>query len=140
VRYEIHAQPLTLYACHCTDCQKQSSSAFGMSMPVPREAVVISGELKEWRKVGDSGREVACQFCPQCGTRVFHRPARNPAVINVKPGSLDDTSWLRPVGHLWTGSAQPWLVCDPAMLVYDHQPQDFQPLFERWQLHHPKRD
>ncbi|MEM8613383.1 MAG: GFA family protein [Cyanobacteria bacterium P01_H01_bin.105] len=41
IRYEIQAEPLTLYVCHCTECQQQSSSAFGMSMSVPREAVKL---------------------------------------------------------------------------------------------------
>ncbi|MEM7293879.1 MAG: hypothetical protein AAF420_10870, partial [Pseudomonadota bacterium] len=31
-RYRINGQPLTFYACHCLDCQKQSSSAFGLSL------------------------------------------------------------------------------------------------------------
>jgi hypothetical protein len=30
--YRLTAEPLTLYACHCTDCQKRSGSAFGLSM------------------------------------------------------------------------------------------------------------
>jgi len=48
IRYEIRAEPLTLYACHCKECQ---TSAFGMSMPVPRDAVVI---LKDNRNNGRS--------------------------------------------------------------------------------------
>ncbi|MBW4535755.1 MAG: GFA family protein [Pleurocapsa minor HA4230-MV1] len=52
IRYEIQAEPLTLYACHCKECQKQSSSAFGMSMPVPRDAVVIlQGQPKQWKRL-----------------------------------------------------------------------------------------
>jgi hypothetical protein len=42
VRYEIAAAPLTLYACHCAECQRQSGSAFGLSMPVPAGAVRIT--------------------------------------------------------------------------------------------------
>ncbi len=41
VRYEIRAEPLTLYLCHCKECQQQSSSAFGMSLTVSTDAVVI---------------------------------------------------------------------------------------------------
>jgi len=40
IRYEIRAEPLTLYACHCKECQKQSSECL-WCMPVPRDAVVI---------------------------------------------------------------------------------------------------
>lgn len=134
IRYEIRAEPLTLYACHCKECQKQSSSAFGMSMPVPHDAVVIlQGQPKRWRRVSDSGREISCLFCDECGTRLFHSPARNPKITNVKPGTLDDTSWLKPVGNLWTRSSQKWIVLSEQMLNYEAQPSDFTQLFERFQ-------
>jgi hypothetical protein len=135
VRYEIQAEPLTLYACHCQECQKQSSSAFGMSMPVPRESIVmIQGQLKQWTRTSSTGREVICFFCGDCGTRLFHNPARNPKITNVKPGTLDDTSWLKPVGNLWTRSAQKWIVIDECMLNYEGQPSDFSQLFEQYKL------
>ncbi len=135
VRYEIRAEPLTLYACHCKECQKQSASAFGLSMPVPKEAVVIlNGKLALWQRVFHSGRKVSCLFCEYCGTRLFHNPLRNPAITNVKPGTLDDTSWLKPVGHLWIQSAQKWIAISPKTLNYETQPVDFTPLFERFQI------
>jgi hypothetical protein len=135
IRYEIQAEPLTLYACHCKECQKQSSSAFGMSMPVPRDTVVIlRGQPKQWKRISDSGREVNCLFCGECGTRLFHNPARNSQITNVKPGTLDDTSWLKPAGNLWTQSSQKWVVLSEQMLNYDAQPSDFAELFERFQI------
>lgn len=134
VRYEIRAEPLTLYVCHCKECQKQSSSAFGMSMPVPRKSVVlVKGQPKQWRRTSDNGREVSCSFCSNCGTRLFHNPARNDEITNIKPGTLDDTSWLKPVGSLWTRSAQTWLPQDRDMLNYEAQPDDFTQLFKRFQ-------
>ncbi len=36
VRYEITDDPVALYVCHCRECQKQSSSAFGISVIVKR--------------------------------------------------------------------------------------------------------
>ncbi len=107
IRYEINAEPLTLYLCHCQECQKQSSSAFGMSLTVLRDAVVIvQGKPKSWTRKNDSGREVNNLFCGDCGTRLFHERTYNPNTINVKAGTLDDTSWLRPVGNIWTRSAR----------------------------------
>jgi len=133
IRYEILAAPLTLYVCHCKECQKQSSSAFGMSMPVPRDAVVIlQGQPQEWSRVSESGREITCLFCGNCGTRLFHNPARNPKITNVKPGTLDETSWLKPVGNLWTRSSQSWVILDQEMLNYDGQPQDFSLLIKKF--------
>ncbi len=140
VRYDIRAEPLSLYVCHCTECQKQSSSAFGMSMPVPREAVVIlKGQLKEWKRPANSGREVSCLFCENCGTRLFHNPARNINITNVKPGTLDDTSWLNPAGNLWTQSAQKWVAIGDRTLNYDAQPSDFSLLFDRFNMGHSRK-
>ena len=42
IRYEIAAKPITLYACHCTDCQKQSASAFGMTFRIHGDALKIT--------------------------------------------------------------------------------------------------
>ena len=131
IRYVLSAPPLTLYVCHCRDCQKQSASAFGMSMPVPRSGFqLIQGEPGLWQRTANSGRIVACAFCRSCGTRVYHAPQRNREIVNVKPDTLDDASGLAPVGHVWACRALPWL--RPAMsgLIYEEQPQDFEALFQ----------
>ena len=133
VRYCITEPPLVLYACHCTECQRQSASAFGMSMAVERDALSVDwSRCGTWERVGASGRKVACRFCRLCGARLFHEPARNPAIVNIKPGSLDDVSWLQPVGHLWTTSKQPWVGVPEGVLAYDGQPEDFEDLFTAW--------
>ena len=51
----------------------------------------------------------------------------------IRAGTLDDTSWLKPVGHIWTKSAQPWVKFDDGTLLYDGQPPDFAALSEAWQ-------
>lgn len=108
-------------------------------MSVPRDAVVIiQGKPKQWSRVAESGREISCLFCGECGTRLFHNPARDPQITNVKAGTLDDTSWLKPVGNLWTKSSQPWVILGEQMLNYEGQPQDFSQLFE--QFHAPLDD
>ncbi len=134
IRYEIRAEPLTLYACHCKECQKQSSSAFGMSMSVARDAVILlKGQPKEWKRVSESRREVSCLFCGECGTRLFHNPTRDPKITNLKPGTLDDTSGLSPVANLWTRSSQGWVVLSEHLLNYETQPSDYHQLFEQFQ-------
>ena len=103
-------------------------------MPVRREAFVLeAGKLTQWHRTAESGRVVTAGFCADCGSRLFHEPARNPAIINVKPGSLDDTSWLEPVGHLWLKSAQPWFKAPEGALAYPEQPADFEALFRRFE-------
>ncbi len=132
-RYAITARPLTLYACHCTDCQSQSGAAFGLSMPVPRNAVTCDlAALGTWTRPAASGQTVTAYFCPHCATRLFHAPSRNPDVINLKPGTLDDTAWLAPVAHLWLDSAQPWIRPPDDALTFPGQPDRFAAIFARF--------
>jgi hypothetical protein len=133
IRYELSAAPLTLYTCHCTECQKQSTSAFGMSLRVPRGAFrIVKGEPKVWHRTADSGMAVVCHFCGDCGTRLIHDAEFAPGTVNIKPGTLDDTSGLGPVANIWTGSAQPWVHLSDEMLNYKGQPADFGPLLAKW--------
>ena len=136
VRYAIAAAPSALYACHCTDCQKQSGGAFALSMVVPRAAIrITAGTPREWQRPGAataSGTPALCLLCGVCGARLYHLPSRNPAVAIVKPGTLDDTSWLRPVGHIWTKSAQPWLAIPPDEPNFSGQPPDYAALQAAW--------
>ena len=108
VRYRLEGEPIGLAVCHCTECQRQSGSAFGMSLVVPRDSFrLVSGELKTFTVLCDSGRKKNCAFCPSCGTRIYHR-AIDP-VLSVKPGTPDDTSWLSLGTHYWTKRKQHWL-------------------------------
>ena len=68
-----------------------------------------------------------------CGSRWFNEPGRAPRLVNVKAGTLDDTSWLRPIGHLWLSSAQPWFQAPEDTLCYPAQPRAFDDLIERFQ-------
>lgn len=133
VRYELSAEPLTLYVCHCRECQRQSAAAFGMSLRVPADGFRITrGEPKAWHRPADSGNTVACYFCPDCGTRLYHGAPHRPETVNVRPGSLDDTGWLAPVGHVWARRAQPWVAVPEGPTTYAGQPDDFTPLIEAW--------
>jgi len=126
-----------LYACHCRDCQKQSSSAFGMSLIMRRDDVSFTRgaeRLKRWDTRGEDGRSKRCAFCPDCGSRLYHASERDDAAISVKAGSLDDTRWLRPVAHIWLQSAQPWLEIGRAAIpCYAQGPDDEAALASLWQ-------
>lgn len=130
IRYKISQMPLTLYICHCSECQTQSTSGFGMSMPVPKSGFkLISGSSKIWSRTSHSGREVQCAFCPQCGTRIYHLPARNKSIINIKPGTLDNKKLFEPVGNLWLQSSQPWVSIDTEAINFQQQPDSFEALY-----------
>ncbi len=40
----------------------------------------------------------------------------------AKPGTLDDTSMLKPDIHIWTGSKQPWITIPEDVEAHEKQP------------------
>ena len=117
VRYVLDGEITRLNVCHCRDCQKQSGSAFGMSLVIPDETFrLTSGELKMFEVVADSGRQKTCAFCGNCGVRIYNETS---ALKSIKPGTLDDTSWLTPDAHYWTRSKQQWTPLPGDVPCYD---------------------
>ena len=112
IKYEASAEPLMIYACHCTICQTQSGSAFGLAAAFASDAIAWSGiEPQHFERPGH-GRKCRCYFCPRCGTRLYHQWFTDEGdypFVSIKPGTLDDTSWIRPGCHVWTQHAQPWV-------------------------------
>src|SRR5262245_12201022 len=125
VRYRLIAEPLTVYACHCTDCQALSGSAFRLSMPVRRDTLeVVAGipEELEYSPLGASTKRG--RRCGTCSTWLWGEPVRLPQVVVLRPSTLDDRSWFDPVAHIWVRSAQPWVRIPEGTLVFEGQPPD----------------
>ena len=103
-----------------------------LPMLVPRASLTITkGKPTYWERTARSGNVVGAAFCGVCGVRLYHEPA-NKAVLNVKPGTLDDTSWVSPVGHIWTARAQPWLAGRLEGVLYPGQQPNMDALIAAW--------
>jgi hypothetical protein len=85
IRYEITEAAQSVYACHCRDCQRLTSSAFSMGVVVPEAAFKLGGvEPRALQRLADSGRT---------STRGLPRLR----VVDCRPGSRwNDSS---PSGH-----------------------------------------
>lgn len=133
VRYRLGAPPLAVYACHCKDCQRFSGTTHTISM-VCRSADVelLRGQPIAFDKAADSGRTVRMMACPQCGTKIWNEPLSGPGMLILKAGNLDDMSWARPVGNIWTDSRAPWVDIDTDAPSFGGQPPDRQALIDAW--------
>jgi hypothetical protein len=134
VEYSLSEDPLTLYVCHCTDCQRQSGSSFALSMIVRSEALkIVSGRPEQYSVEMADGRLKQAHFCSRCSTRLWG-PSSVADLAVLEPGTLDDTSWLRPIGHIWTRSAQPWIPVPEGSLNFSEEPQkeDYLALVRAW--------
>jgi hypothetical protein len=96
-----------------------------MAAVIPQESFrVIKGSPRMFARQTSPTKTMECWFCPDCGTRLYHMPGGTDYPNrNVKPGTLDDTSWLTPAIHFWTRSAQPWVVIPPDATKYETQPE-----------------
>jgi hypothetical protein len=134
VRYEVTAMPLLLYACHCTECQRRSGSAFALNMPVATESFrIVKGTPKGWRNAGQSGPATTAWFCGDCGGRVYGEWSGRPESKTIRAGTLDDTSWLRPAAHFFMRSAQPWESISEDALCFETDAKDLAPVAAAWQ-------
>jgi hypothetical protein len=123
LRYELTSEPMAVVVCHCRDCQKQSGSAFGLSMVVRRDAFRWSqGEPASFHTRADSGTPKECAFCPTCGSRIYNALGSMPRTFNLKPGTLDDTSWFEPSLHVWLARKQPWVAVPATARTFDANP------------------
>lgn len=112
VRYQCDSEAHEIFVCHCTNCQKQSSSAFGISFVVPFTSFSVTHgapEFFEWNS--DSGNRRRGAFCSCCGTRLWHEAANEKVEwVNIKAGSFDDSVDVSNAIHIWLASKLPGVI------------------------------
>jgi hypothetical protein len=80
LRYEITETPRLTYACHCTDCQRMTSSAFSMAIVVSEIAFRLTkGEPRSIQRTADSGHVTTRWVCPDCGSWICGAPRASSA-------------------------------------------------------------
>ena len=115
--------PWAVYVCHCTECRKQSASAFGISLIVRDEAFrLTAGSPNVWTRGTDRGNRLDCWFCPDCGTRVWHASTGSPGRRSVKGGTLDDPPDLGAAVHIWTARKLPGVLIPSGAITFPGEP------------------
>lgn len=111
VRYTVDRMALpAAYACHCTDCQTWSGSAFSTQFFVAEAQLEVAGAVVEYGFVNPMGRLSHQRFCPTCHTRLYNTNAARPGIVNIRAGTLDGSALLEVPLHIWTRSKQPWVI------------------------------
>jgi hypothetical protein len=124
VTYHVSAAPAMQGACHCTDCQRQTGTAFSVVIGVPRSALTVEGDtLSSYTTIGEAhGTPTERNFCSACGSPIVSYVEAMPDVAFIKAGTLDDASWLEPAFEVWTRSAQPWTPHFEGAMQIERQP------------------
>ena len=127
IRYALPKEPLVVYVCHCAECRKQSSSAFGISFTVARNAFrLLQGTPRYWSRKTASGHTLECAFCSHCGSCLWHQSTGHSNTLNIKGGSLNAPLDLSDAVHLWVSSKLPGVVIPSGARTFaqepDHEP------------------
>jgi hypothetical protein len=93
-----------------------------MSMLVKQDSLSVTGTTKRFTRIADSGNPNTGVFCPECGVRIYHIPGYARDMLVLKPGTLDDTHWLRPDYFVWMTSAQGWVPVPDGVKALERAP------------------
>ena len=124
VTYKLYEPPKLVVACHCTECQKLSTSPFSISAFIDPSTIEFQGKMTEWARSSDSGNKNHARFCPACGNRVYHFNPDDLTVfkLKLKPVNLPDDSVFAPVAHVWVSEKLSWYQIPEGVQVFDTQP------------------
>ncbi len=114
IRYSISQSVQNIIACHCTHCQKASGAGMSHNTVVPSSAYTItSGQPKVYEDTADSGNMLYRAFCPDCGSSLYSQREKNPEMMIVKVGSLDNSDGMKLIMNIWVKSARSWSHVSP---------------------------
>ena len=123
VRYECESEPVVTAICNCTNCQRQTASAFSVIVGVSKGSIKFtSGKTAFFESLGDSGKLVYRHFCNKCGTPIYSDVESTPDLDWIKQGSVDDTSKLTPQISLYMKSAQDWVTLNDSIAQFQTTP------------------
>jgi hypothetical protein len=122
VRYAAAAPPLVARMCFCRDCQYFACGNATVNAAFPAAAVTITGPLKDFASIADSGAQMHRGFCPECGVHITSAAAARPGTVFIRVGTLDDPSLATPSAAIWMDSAPRWACLDPSVERVARQP------------------
>ena len=71
-RFETYAKPVANIICHCRYCQLRTGSPFGNILYFDKKYFkFITGNLKTYKFITESGREWKNYFCSNCATIIY---------------------------------------------------------------------
>ena len=111
------------YACHCTDCQKRTGSAFSLHMLFAEQDFRLDGPLDQGTVRQPNGTVSTIYGCELCNTRIHAINSARPGFGSLRCGTLDRSREVVPAAHLWIASKQAWIVLPEDVPTLQEQPR-----------------
>jgi hypothetical protein len=101
--------------CHCSDCQRATSSPFTAFLGMKPGQLRWTGRIDHYESSAGTFRG----FCPACGTRLYFRSQKWPDEIHVHAATLANPGDYRPDAQVVLRSRAGWL--DRLSAIPGHQ-------------------
>ncbi len=112
-------EPVRISVCHCLDCKKRSGSAFSFQARWPNDAVVITGDIRRWSPVSESGSRAIFHFCPVCGGTIAYTIEALPGLTAIPVGAFADPAFPAPNFSVYENRKHDWLAILGDEVVHD---------------------
>ena len=123
IKYRGQIDPDKIAICHCTDCQVNSASAFGVVAHL-ETFELLEGSMKTYEKIAESGTRRALTFCGDCGTRIYAKSVGGGTGFwGLRVGTCNQRRDLKPKLQVWCDSRLPWVPVIEDMPGFPRQPQ-----------------
>ena len=120
VRYRLASVPMFVNCCHCTECRRQTGSAFVINGVIETSRIdVVSGQPKAVAVPTGSGRPHDIYRCPTCRIALWSDYGRRPALRFVRIATLDNPAALPPNAQIFTRSKLPWVKLSQDIPAFD---------------------
>ena len=122
VRFTVAEGPIVGRVCWCRTCQKPRRRRAGGGRRLQDGAVTVTGELRDYASIADSGNKMHRRFCPNCGTHIFSAVGIA-ADSGLHPRRRAGRSGDRQAEqHDLVSSAPTWACFDPNLPQVEGQP------------------
>ena len=123
ITYEAELDTDRILICNCTDCQTLSGSAFRtVAFTTENGFTLLSGELKVYVKIADSGNRRQQAFCGNCGSPIYATSDPAGPFYGLRVGTIAQRDQLVPKVHIFNRSKQHWLDRIPALPTIEGMP------------------
>ncbi|MEZ4705264.1 MAG: GFA family protein [Bdellovibrionota bacterium] len=121
VTYELLNCPMFVNCCHCTDCQRETGSAFVINGILETHQVkLITGNPEKILIPSQSGKGQNIHRCPTCKIALWSNYGGAHDVLRfVRIGTLQEPFRFPPQAFIFTRSKLPWVTLNPDIPSFD---------------------
>lgn len=117
VRYRLLGPRRNIINCHCQNCRRTHGHFAAYTAVNKSDLELISAQSLRWYH--DKSPDTYRGYCDQCGASLFWDARDGHNRISIAAGSLDDSSDLKTIGHIYVSEAASYYQIDDGLPQFE---------------------